>query len=202
MKIIIFLFTALLLIKATFCNGQENWDTLLIDGFDKGSLENWDIGSEWAINQTDDNYYLTGKNHSWANCNQGNLWTDYSLKLNIRIDSGYVHVNVRIGQVTFWRYMLGMSAAGFYLEKQIGDEFLHLESKDITIAEDIWHSLEVVVNGKTIQVYLNDILQIQYYDENAITGGNIAFETLDGAEFDFDSILVLGENAYKCRRTR
>ena len=93
--------------------------------------------------------------------------------------------------------MLGISSAGFYLEKQIGDDFLHLDSKDIIIDEDIWHSLEVVVNGKTIQVYLNDILQIQYYDENAITGGNIAFETLDGAEFDFDSILVLGENAYK-----
>jgi len=53
MKIKIILFTAFFLIKATFCNGQENWD----------------IGPEWAMNQVDDNYYLTGKNHSWANCN-------------------------------------------------------------------------------------------------------------------------------------
>ena len=148
MKIKSFLLAVFLLIRASFCNGQENWDTLLMDGFNNGSLENWDIGPEWAINQTDDNYFLTGKNHSWANCNQGNLWTDYSLKLNIRIKSGYVHVNVRIGQVTFRRYMLGVSSAGFYLQKQIGEEFSHLEGKDITIEEGIWHSLEVVVNGR------------------------------------------------------
>jgi len=87
--------------------------------------------------------------------------------------------------------MLGMSADGLYLEKQIGDEFTHLESQDITIEEDIWHTLEVIVNGKTIQVYLNDILQIQYYDEDALSGGSIAFETPDDAEIDFDSILEL-----------
>jgi photosystem II stability/assembly factor-like uncharacterized protein len=184
----------LFLFLTTLCNGQDNWDTLLIDGFDNGSLENWDIGSEWAINQNDENYFLTGKNHSWANCNQGNFWTDYSLKLSLRIKAGTVHVNVRIGQTTFWRYMIGISSEGFYLEKQIGDEFTHLDSKDITIDEDIWHSMEVVVYGKTIQVYLNDILQIQYYDESAITGGNIAFETLESADIDFDSILVVGEN--------
>ncbi len=182
---------------AGFGSGQDNWDTLLMDGFDNGSLENWDIGSEWAINQSDDNYYLTGKNHSWANCNRGNLWTDYSLKLFFRIHAGMVHVNVRIGQITVWRYMLGISSEGFYLEKQIGDEFSPLDGKDVSIDEDIWHSLEVVANGKTIQVYLNDILQIQYYDEDALTGGNIAFETLDGADIDFDSILVVGENVYK-----
>jgi len=71
-------FCLLSILPATFCSGQDNWDTLLMDGFDKGSLANWVVGPEWAINQTGDNYYLTGKNHSWANCNQGNLWIDYN----------------------------------------------------------------------------------------------------------------------------
>lgn len=59
MKSKLILLTALTLVIVTLCNGQENWDTLLLDGFDHGSMDNWVIGSAWAINHAGDNYFLT-----------------------------------------------------------------------------------------------------------------------------------------------
>jgi photosystem II stability/assembly factor-like uncharacterized protein len=187
--------TALLILLTTFCHGQDNWDTLLMDGFDQGLSTNWDLDTAWIINQDDGNYYLTGNGHSWANCNLGQSWTDYSLKLDFRMVTGTVHVNFRLAsQFTFSRYFLGISSGGISLNKQLGDEFLHLQDKSMAIDDKIWHSLEIVIIGKAIQVYLNDILEIQYYDDDTFTSGGIAFETLGGAEYDFDNILVMGED--------
>ena len=197
MKIKLALLTALLLVSATFTVGQDNWDTLLIDGFDNGLSSNWHLDPQWKISQSDGDYYLAGKDHGNANSKHGQSWTDYSLKCHFLIRSGTVHVNIRVGQITYWRYFLGIETTGLYLEKQIEDEFWHIGDQNISLENDVWHTLEMVVIGKTIQVYINHSLEIQYYDENELSSGNIAFETLESSEFDFDNILVTGEDPLK-----
>ena len=194
MKPTIFLLTALLLSGALYSGGQDQWDTLFMDQFEGGTAKNWSLESGWAVNQQNGNYFLTGMGHTWASCNNGQTWTDYSLKLSFRMKSETMHVNFRLGDPG-WRYFLGIQAEGLYLNKQVGEKFQDLENKAVTVAPDTWHTLEILALGKTLQVYVDQSLQIQYYDEDALTYGRIAFETLDFAEFDIDSILVVGEDA-------
>ena len=79
----------------------------------------------------------------------------------------------------FKRYFLGLDSSGFNLGKQEADK------------------LKIVLKGNSIQMYLNDTLHIQYYDDEAITNGKIAFETIEGAEIDFDDIQVIGVDSFK-----
>ena len=186
--------TALLLVTTIFSHGQDDWDTLLVDGFDQGSYASWNLDSGWTVRQDNGNFYLTGTGHSWARCKHGQSWTDYSLQLNFRIRSGTMHVNFRLGQTPVWRYFLGIDSDGVYLKKQVEDEFLDIDNQPVTLASDSWHALEIVASERTIQVYVNEVLQIQYYDEEALEYGGIAFETLESADMDVDSILVIGED--------
>lgn len=192
------LFLTLMVLPALLF-GQENWESLMSEDFESNSWEDWDMDPIWEVLEENGNHYLHGKDHTWAVYRQGYLWTDYSFKFDFLIKKNTVHVNFRINSQTeeFKRYFLGVSKDGFYLEKQDGESFESFEGKEISIPEDTWHTLEVYMNGNAIQVYLNNTLQIQMYDEEAVTLGTVGFETLDDSEFLFDNIAVDGVKAFK-----
>ncbi len=198
MKIKLPLLTALLLANAIFCIGQEDWDTLLFDGFDNGSSENWALDTGWVISHSEDNYYLKGTKWSEARYNKGVLWTDYSLKTNFRINTGTFSVFFRYdNRISNKLYSLNINPGGIYLDKTIDHENWYLASEGFSIDENQWHSLEIIVNGKTIQVYLNNILRIQHFDSDALTNGTFAFAAYDHPDIDFDNILVIGKDAFE-----
>jgi hypothetical protein len=103
-----FLCTILLPVTAIFCHGQDDWDTLLVDGFNQGSSDGRNLDSGWTVRQDNGNYYLNGTEHGWARCKQGQSWTDYSLSWHQeeRSDAGnpggiyVIRVMVRYNQLT------------------------------------------------------------------------------------------------------
>ena len=70
------------LFKGTLCICQEDLDTLFFDDFENGTTEKWNLHPMWNLNLAEENYYLTGKEHTWANIREGYTWTDYTLSLS------------------------------------------------------------------------------------------------------------------------
>jgi len=195
MKNLKIFYLGLFVLSINISYSQSAWDTLFYDDFTGGSSENWTLEEEWQVVQSGDNYFLKGLNHHWARCNTGGLWSDYGFTSKIRIVSETMHINFHVGDE--WRYFLGFSKDGFYLDKQVGDQFFNLADQPLSVTEGVWHSVEIIILGKTILVSLNGELQLQYYDEDVLPKGSIAFETLEGAEFDIDSVLIEGEMVYE-----
>ena len=204
------IFTALIIISFIICISSafsslittEN-STLLRADFNDGKAEGWSLSPGWYIKKIDGNYALSGSQHDFAVPVIDNIWTDYDVTFRFNIKSGGFHFNVRYNPVSggLKRYFIGFwRKGGFYLSKQIGNDFFDLVPyKDLSPLTG-WHSVKVVLKGAEIKVYLDNNLMADYSDEtNPIRTGTISIETLNDedhpeeqTEVYFDDINVEG----------
>ncbi|MBN2697956.1 MAG: hypothetical protein JXR52_03970, partial [Bacteroidales bacterium] len=170
---------------------QGPWEQLFFDDFQSGHADNWNLEEGWQVHLETGNYMLRGENHSWANCNLGSEWYDYSFKTSIKIQQGSVHVNFRLSEIG--RYFLEMNLEEIRLTRDsLWGQYRELDTRAVSITADVWHQLEIIVSEKAIQIYVDGVLQLQVWDENALTSGTIAFESLEDAVVNIDSVMVTG----------
>ncbi|HDS07250.1 MAG TPA: hypothetical protein ENO05_06440, partial [Bacteroides sp.] len=170
---------------------QGPWEQLFFDDFQSGHADNWNLEEGWQVHLETGNYMLRGENHSWANCNLGSEWYDYSFKTSIKIQQGSVHVNFRLSEIG--RYFLEMNLEEIRLTRDsLWGQYRELDTRAVSITADVWHQLEIIVSEKAIQIYVDGVLQLQVWDENALTSGTIAFESLEDAVVYIDSVMVTG----------
>ena len=81
------------------------------EDFDGGQARSWDLESGWTVV----NGVLTGEGHHWARYTRG-LWSDYRLRLHLRIITGDVHINYRLSDAG--RYYVGFYGGNSGLSKQ------------------------------------------------------------------------------------
>ncbi len=186
--------TILILLTITYVPliGQTDWELIFSDEFNDGSSQKWHLEPGWKVKQlVDENFVLSGEGHYWANCLRGDTWYDYQFKCRFSIQQGVMHFNFRLSENG--RFMLSVAPDEMQL---IRDDnwgiYTPLGSKPISIATDVWNSLEVIADYKSIRIYINENLEMQVYDEFALSQGTIAFETLDDALFFIDDIEVFG----------
>ncbi|MEN8230341.1 MAG: T9SS type A sorting domain-containing protein [Bacteroidota bacterium] len=170
---------------------QSDWEQLFFDDFQSGNSDNWTLQEGWSIFQLDTNYLLAGENHFWANCKTGSAWIDYSFKCKLNIQYGAIHLNFR--KSDRGRYIFGLSKDQLYLTRDdLWGEYTELVSGGYTLTEGAWYDIEIIANLKTIQVYINEELMVQVWDELALEMGTIAFESLDSSKVYVDQVEITG----------
>ncbi|MEA2026785.1 MAG: hypothetical protein U9O18_08835 [Chloroflexota bacterium] len=155
--------------------------------FEDGSRDGFQLEPGWSVSGG----RLTGKGHSWARAGS-QAWTDYTLKAQVKLRRGSVHVNVRVGDEG--RYFVGIGENGLYLAKSYGGwqkvKDLAAASVDVGRRE---HAVRVDVDGPRIRVFLDGILRIDYKDPKPLPAGAIAFESLEGSSVTVDDVRVRPE---------
>ncbi len=178
-------------------SAQEDWVSFFQDDFEDGDTDCWkfsdgeSLAETWQIEEENGNNILSGSDHTWANICIGNEWTDYSFSIKVKLISGKVHINYRLGNRG--RYFIGFGTKVISLNKQIQDDFYSLAEKSISHSFNTWYTIEAEGIGGSIKVYVNDTLLLNYIDENPLLYGGIAFETLDNSHVHFDDVLVVGK---------
>jgi len=179
------------MLNVTMCYPQDSWEQVFFDDFQSGEADNWTLEEGWSVQEENGNYVLLGEGHTWARCSVGHEWTDYSFKCGVKIQQGAIHVNFRVSERG--RYFLSLSQEEIRLTRDsLWGHYRELDVRAISFTEGVWHKVEIIANEKAIQVYVNDELQIQVWDENALFKGSIAFETLESAIVSIDSVVVAG----------
>lgn len=54
----------------------------------------------------------------------------------------------------------------------------------------VWHDVEIVADGAHLQVYVDEVLEIDYLDDDPLTQGSIAFETAEDSLVYIDDVEV------------
>jgi len=181
----------LLLMYSSISYSQSTWEELYSEDFESGYAEDWNLDPGWMVNQVNDNYVLMGENHYWANCTIGKDWFDYSFRSKLNIQQGAIHINFRLSDRG--RYLVGISQEGISLTRHdLWETFTDLGYSELSIAEGVWHSIEIIANQKAIQIFVDQQLQLQVWDDNALMSGTFAFETLENSKFYVDSIMIQG----------
>jgi photosystem II stability/assembly factor-like uncharacterized protein len=176
------------------CFSQSDWEVIFFDDFEQGNTHNWALEDGWSLSQDESNYVLEGVNHYWANCLEGSYWRDYDFRCKFRYFQGGMHLNFRVsGQ---GRYMLGIRDEEMYLTRDNSwGNYTDVDAVPANLDPGSWYRIRVLANQEAIQIYLDDELLIQVYDENALLMGGIAFETLEESRFYIDSVEVQGTPA-------
>ncbi len=99
-------------------------------------------------------------------------WTDYTLRLKIKLEQGVANVYVRAGHGEgAYGYGVAISENSLNLWKDI-DDGKTLEMVGVTLGLNQFHDVEIAVKGSNIKVYFNGNLEIDYTDtDNPLLDG-------------------------------
>lgn len=162
------------------------------DDFEDDDSQFWQFDDGWSVIKDGENYVLQGTGHAWANTGQDS-WSDYTFEARIKpVIYGGIHIVFRKNNEG--RYFLGFHQGGLYLSKQYNQwsEFdNNIATSSGSFSPNQWYDFRLEVVGDRIQIYINDILKIDYIDSDPLLNGSIAFETLDDQTiFYIDDIQV------------
>lgn len=194
----LFLFCCLL--TTIFANhkslAQENWIRQFIDNFDDGIVDRWfldalEADSGWAISMEGNNFFLKGRNHSWGEPRNGTIWYDYSLICKVKLVNGGIHLNYRVSDRG--RYFVFFHQGGVELHKQnLSGVVTDLNKQDGNFESGTWHTIEIKGTASHVSVFVNNALEMEYDDEQALLWGSIAIESLPESIVYIDEIEVIG----------
>jgi len=199
------LLTMLIVLQIVFGNifsvsteAGEHTYVIFEDDFEDGEAGDWEIRidpyappeSVWAVMRDDTNYVLSMGEGIWAGAGHF-TWTDYTLEAKIKLITWGVHVNFRSKEPE-GRYFLTLHAGRLSLDEELaGLGFSSLKGAEDVFYLNKWYSFKIVCVGNSIQVYVDDVLKIDYVDEeNPILSGRITFEGLQFSQFYIDEVKV------------
>jgi PKD repeat protein len=161
----------------------------LVDNFEQGLSEKWQLEGQWALHDVNGNTVLRGVEHHWAHSRE-EQWRDYTFHFRGRLEQGMSHINFRVQPDG--RYFLGIHPEGLYLQKQFHDwsefEVLHEHSEILTLGQ--WYNFTIEVTEGQIRVTMDGALKLEVQDSTPLSYGGIAFESLDGSEIWIDDVNV------------
>ncbi len=107
-------------------------------------------------------------------------WTDYTLKLKIKLEQGTSNVYVRAGHGDgAYGYGVTISKSALTLWKDI-DEGITLEGIKIDLDSNQFNDIQIEVKGNNIRVYVNGNLEIDYTDtDNPLLDGRARMGVYD-----------------------
>jgi len=162
------------------------------DDFEDGNADGWQLESGWSIINDKGNYVLQGTEHKWVNAGLES-WTDYTFESRVKLIEDGMHINYRFSNIG--RYGIGVHEGGLNLMKTIFEKNLHtqLAQADFPLAKNTWNKIKIVGKGSNIKVYVNNVLRINYTDNEPLLNGRIAFESFDNSKIYVDDINVTPE---------
>ena len=134
---------------------------LYTEDFEDGLAQNWALETGWQVSREDGNTILLGRDHRWANFNEGSQWTNYAFMFRLKVRAGSVHLNYRLGEAgQFTRYFLSFNEGGLALGKQVGDEFTHISGIQKFQSPNTWHTVEIKGFEGHLQVFVDGLIEL------------------------------------------
>lgn len=162
---------------------------LFSDDFKDGRADHWNLEPGWQVEWQEGNYVLTGQGHRWAWPESGLGWANYSFRSRVKLMTGGIRLNYRVSDEG--RYFIDFGEEGLYLNKEAPwGNFFHLDKNDTYHSLEVWHDVEIVCEGRRLQVYVDGKLEIDYTDDNPLPRGGIAFETTKDSHAYIDNVEV------------
>ncbi|MFQ5652028.1 MAG: S8 family serine peptidase [bacterium] len=166
---------------------------LIADDFEHGVSDRWELEPGWSVHREEDGTTcLRGEGHRWARLQAGEAWSNYAVRLRLKLRQGGIHLNTLMSDAG--RYFVGLREDGLYLSKEAPwENFTTLAESDARIEPGVWHEVELTASAGRLGVYLDGAKVMDYLDDAPLTHGSIAFETLEQSEAFVDDVeLVTG----------
>ncbi len=164
---------------------------LFEDSFE--NADNWTLQAGWHIEVEDSNSVLSGENHSWADYNGEDMWTDFIFETRVKLIDGFAHINYRKSGAG--RYFIGFRQDSIYIDKEKPWGTFPGPSVSVPAVFNLnqWYTVKIVgMHGNQILIFVDDEEYIFYIDDSGepLLSGTIAFETLEDSHVHFDDVLV------------
>ena len=174
-------------------------DVIFFDDFEDGNADGWEIyalGGQpteygWSVESEEGNYVLNGEGHYHAD-RKNIACSDYVFETKLKCIEKGIHLKVR--QSENGRYFIRFYPREVTLSKTVGVGGTHFDlfRSDAEIRHNKWYTVKIVCVGNNIRVYVDDILKIDYTDnDNPHLYGHIGFETLDNSHAHVDDVKVV-----------
>ena len=190
-RISMLLLLSLLIVLLFFSSIGLTQTVLFQDDFEDGNADDWILESGWQVEDEDGNFILSGTGHSFAKTGDTS-WRNYRFKTKLKLmdNNSSVHVNYRVYN-NCERYFIDFYSQGLFLSKTAPCETqTELVSVNVSYDTNKWYTIEVAGDEGNIKVYVDNILKIDYTDNDPLYAGSISFETLDNSHVHFDDVVV------------
>lgn len=176
-------------------NGSDGFNTFeFFDDFEDGDSTGWTtISGTWAV-ETDGTYVYSGSGSGTSLSFAGDAISNSNISTKMKIISGTGPVGVLVGRyVDATNYYSAQVKSGstnnIQIWKQVGGSWAQVGSSgSAQIGIDTWYTVNFVLVGTSLKVYIDDILKIDTTD-SSLSSGKAAFRTYD-AQVHFDDVYV------------
>ena len=163
-----------------------NADAWIFYSGEPGATEGWQVESDPS-----GNHALRSSGHYWAGLAQNTVWSDFRLRLRIKLFADAIHLCFRMKSQG--SYFIWFAPSGVILSKQLSPGgFTSVASNNTPNTLQIWHVVEIVSEGGNLRVVVDGNERIQYNDPEPITSGSIAFEAFQDSIVYIDDVIVIG----------
>lgn len=181
------IFCAFLFLTGAISGFGQEW--FFYEPVDAEIEDRWELEPGWRVEKEYDNNVLTGEGHSWVRLKIGQDWSDYVFRHRLKLIRGRIHLIYRVSEEG--RYFIGFGEEGLYLHKESPwGKFFNLAGSEGRIELGVWHGIEIVGHGGHLQVYLDGILRIDFFDDDPLRFGHVAFETLEESYAQVDDVEI------------
>ncbi|HEX3047102.1 MAG TPA: family 16 glycoside hydrolase, partial [Bacillota bacterium] len=165
--------------------------TLFSDNFDDGNSTGWSTsGGSWSVVTDGTGVYKQSSTSATAHAYSGaSTWANYSVQARMKILSFNgtdrpAGLCARFSNTSNFYYLNLSNANQLMLRKKVSSAITGLASKAYTVQTGTWYTLKLVLNGSSIQAYVNGVQELTATDSSLATG-KVGFYCLNtSAEFD------------------
>lgn len=161
---------------------------LTFSNFESGTAAVWTtVSGTWSVENLNTYVYKSASISDAITYTGNSSWTNYFVSAKVKITDDNTVAGV-LGRYTsggdYYMLRLNKSTSKVELYKKVDATFTLLGSKTFTIINETWNYLKLVMNGSTLQGYVNGQLYMDITD-STIGSGRIGLRTVNGmAQFD------------------
>jgi hypothetical protein len=119
---------------------------------------------------------INGVENDWANFGNEN-WENYQSELNFKLVENYEGFGFHFFAVGQEGYIVDIRKGKITLRKESLQGRADLSSEDFDFTLDQWYELKVEKEENNIKVYIDDVLVLQYSDDQPHNMGQLHLET-------------------------
>ncbi len=164
---------------------------LFSDDFEDGNSSGWSTSNgSWSVVTDGNKVYKQSGTSTTAQAYSGtSSWANYSAQARAKAlafngTDRYFGVCARFQSSSNYYFVTLSNTNKLDIRKKVGGAITSIASKAYTVAAGTWYTLKLVVNGSSIQAYVNGVQELAASDSSLATGrvGLMSYNT--SAEFD------------------
>lgn len=169
---------------------------LFTDNFNDGNSTGWTATTgTWSVVQDSGNYVYYQSSTSEGRTSGGSAtWTNYSVQSRIKVDSFngsnriYLAGRYKDGNNYYAASFDNSDGGTLELRKKVSGSSSTLATKSFALSAGTWYTIKLEMNGSSIKMYVNGVLQLSATDTSLTSGavGLVAFKTAT----KYDDIVV------------